>query len=70
MSIADQYRAHARHCVFKAEQAHRTEDKISWLCMAQTWLGMIPEAQRTAADAIRATVLDRGTGQALSKSQH
>jgi hypothetical protein len=70
MSNADQYRAHARDCVIKAERAHFREDKISWLCMAQTWLGMIPEAQRTAADAIQAIVRDRGTGQAPSKSRH
>jgi hypothetical protein len=48
----------------KAEQANLMEDKLSWLCMAQTWLGMIPEAQPTAADGIQTTVRDRGTGQA------
>jgi hypothetical protein len=41
MSNADKYRAHACHCVIKAEQAHLIEDKLFWLCMAQTWLGMI-----------------------------
>jgi hypothetical protein len=44
----DRYRDRARHCVIKAGQAQRTEAKLSWLYMAQTWLSMIPEPQRTA----------------------
>lgn len=51
---ADKYRAHARHCVIKA----LTEGKLSWLRMAQTWLGMIPDAQRTAADAFEASAFE------------
>jgi hypothetical protein len=58
MSNADKYRAYARHCVIKAEQAQFTEAKLSWLHMAQTWLGMIPEAQRTAADALKASAFE------------
>jgi hypothetical protein len=58
MSNADKYRAHARHCVIKAELAQLTEGKLSWLRMAQTWLGMIPEAQRTAADAFQASAFE------------
>ena len=50
MTNADKYRAHARRCVTKALM----EGKLTWLRMAQTWLGMIPEAQRTAADAASA----------------
>jgi hypothetical protein len=58
MSNADKYRAHARHCVIKAEQTQLTEGKLSWLRIAQTWLGMIPEAQRTADDAFQASVFE------------
>jgi hypothetical protein len=54
MTNADKYRAHARHCVIKALM----EGKLTWLRMAQTWLGMIPEAQRTAADAFQANALE------------
>jgi hypothetical protein len=58
MSNADKYRAHARHCMIKAEQAQLSCGKLSWLRMAQTWLGMIPEAQRTAADAFQASAFE------------
>jgi hypothetical protein len=59
MNDADRYRDYARHCVIKAEQAQRKEAKLSWLYMAQTWLSMIPEPQRTAADRFQAAVWDR-----------
>jgi hypothetical protein len=63
MSKADRYRDHARHCVIKAGQTQGTEAKLSWLYLAQTWLGMIPEQQRTAADVIQAAAWDRETRQ-------
>jgi len=59
MSDADRYRIHARYCVAVANRAHRSEDKQIWFHMAQTWLGMIPDSQRTAEDALEATVRDR-----------
>jgi hypothetical protein len=63
LSKANSYRDHARRCVIKAGQAQRTEAKLSWLYMAQTWLGMIPEPQQTAADVIQAAVWNGETRQ-------
>jgi hypothetical protein len=70
MSNADRYRDHARRCVIKAEQAQRTEAKLSWLYMGQTWLGMIPEPQQTVTGAFQAAVWDRETRRKPVTSQH
>ena len=59
MSDADRYRIHARHCLAVADRAQRQEDKQIWFHMAQTWLGMIPESQRTAEDAFDPADRDR-----------
>jgi hypothetical protein len=58
MSKADSYFAHARHCMDKAAQVQHAEDKRSWLLLAEIWLDMIPEGQRTAADRFDAAVRD------------
>jgi hypothetical protein len=60
---ADRYRIHARYCLAVADQAQRPEDKQIWLHMAQTWLGMIPDSQRTAEDAFEAAVRGRRRGE-------
>jgi hypothetical protein len=59
MSDADKYRTHARYCLAVADRARRPEEKQIWFHMAQTWLGMIPESQRTAQDVLDATVQDQ-----------
>lgn len=59
MTHADRYRTHARYCRAVADRAKRQEDKQIWLHMAQTWLGMIPDSQRTADDAFEAAAGDR-----------
>jgi hypothetical protein len=59
MSDADRYRAHARYCLAVADRAQRQEDKQIWFHMAQTWLGMIPDSQRTAEDAFEVAVRAR-----------
>lgn len=69
MSNADRYRDHACHCVIKVEQAQRTEAKLSWLYMAQTWLGMIPEPKRTVVDALQVAVWDQETLRKPATSQ-
>lgn len=56
MSDADRYRIHARYCLAVADRARRPEDKQLWRHMAQTWLGMIPDSQRTAEDTFEAAV--------------
>ena len=33
-----------------AARVQHAEDKRSWLLLAEVWLNMIPEGQRTAAD--------------------
>jgi hypothetical protein len=50
MNNIDKYNAHARHCMDMAARAQHADDKRSWLLLAETWLEMIPEFQRTAAD--------------------
>lgn len=45
-------------------------DKRAWLEMAERWLGMIPDRQRTAEDRFDLAVGERGTGQDPSASQH
>jgi hypothetical protein len=59
MSDADRYRIHARYCLAVANRSQRPEDKQIWFHMAQTWLGMIPDSQRTPEDAFEAAVRDR-----------
>lgn len=70
MNDADKYRAYARQCIGAAERTFRHEQKLMLLEMAQTWLGMIPEPQRTSADDFQTAVRKRGTGQEPSRSQH
>ena len=45
-----------------ANKALNPHDEQTWLNMAETWLGMIPERQRTPNEFFQ------GTGQELSKS--
>ena len=59
---ADKYRANAVHCFRMANRALTPHDEQNWLNMAETWLGMIPERQRTPNEFFQ------GTGQELSKS--
>lgn len=70
MNDADKYRANARYCLDKADQAQRLSDREAWLLMAQTWLGMIPERQRAFSDTFDVTARYLGTGQEPSTSEH
>lgn len=70
MSDADKFRANARFCIDMAEKVNRPADKIAWLQTAQTWLGMIPELQRTALDGFDAVIRQRATGQTPPPSEH
>ena len=42
----DTYRANAQHCLRMAEDPLNWERKQTWLNMAETWLGMIPQPER------------------------
>jgi hypothetical protein len=46
MFDVDTYRANAQHCLRMAEDPLNWERKQTWLNMAETWLGMIPQPQR------------------------
>jgi hypothetical protein len=46
MFDVDTYRANAQHCLRMAEDPLNWERKRTWLKMAETWLGMIPQSQR------------------------
>jgi hypothetical protein len=70
MSDSNKYRANALYCLDRAEKAERPEERNVWHGMAQTWLGMIPERQRMAADHFAAAIRARGTGQEPSTSEH
>jgi hypothetical protein len=50
MSKTEEYSIHARHCMDMAAHAQHAKDKRSWLLLAETWLDLIPEHQRTATD--------------------
>ena len=46
MFDVDTYWANAQHCLRMAEDPLNWERKQTWLNMAETWLGMIPQPQR------------------------
>jgi len=69
MGNADKYRSNAEHCLRMANKALNLHDERAWLNMAETWLGMIPERQRTPNEFEKA-VQKRGTRQEPSKSRH
>ena len=70
MGNADKYRANAVHCFRMANKALNPHDEQTWLNMAETWLGMIPERQRTPNEFFEKAVLNQGTRQEPSKSLH
>jgi hypothetical protein len=70
MVDADKYRANALHCLQMANKAFTSDDERTWLNMAGTWLGMIPERQRMPEEMFEKAVRDRGTRQQPSKSRH
>jgi hypothetical protein len=70
MGNADKYRANALHCYRMANKASDPNDEQNWLSMAETWLGMIPERQRTLDEIFEKAVRNEGTGQKPSKSLH
>jgi len=70
MSNADKYRANAVHCCRMANKASDPDDEQTWLKMAETWLGMIPERQRTPNEIFEKAVRKQGTRQEASKSRH
>jgi hypothetical protein len=65
MGNAEKYRANAEHCLRMANEALNPHDEQTWLNMAETWLGMIPESQR-----FEKAVRKHGTRQELCKSRH
>jgi hypothetical protein len=69
MGNADRYRANADHCLRMANKALNSNDERNWLNMAETWIGMIPQRQRTPRENFERAVLNQGTGQKPSKSQ-
>ena len=67
MSDADKYRANAYHCLLMADDPLNWEHKQTWLNMAETWLGMIPQPPvETFEKALR----DQGTRQEHSTPRH
>jgi hypothetical protein len=69
MTDADKYRANAHHCLRMADDPLNLEHQRTWLRMAETWLGMIPEPQRRPEERFEKAV-PQGTQQEPSKSRH
>ena len=67
MFDVDTYRANAQHCLRMAEDPLNWERKQTWLNMAETWLGMIPQPQRRPVEK---AVRDLGKQQEPSGSRH
>jgi hypothetical protein len=53
-----------------ASKAFNADDEQNWLDMAETWLGMIPEKQRTPSETFERAVQTRATVTASSKARH
>jgi len=70
MGNADKYRANAVHCFRMANEASDPNDEQNWLSMAETWLGIIPERQRTPNEIFDKAVRNQGTRPEPSKSRH
>ncbi len=71
MTDADKYRANVHYCLRMADDPLNWEHKRTWLNMAETWLGMIPEPQRRAEEMFEKTVLRcQTTQQEPSGSRH
>lgn len=62
LNKTDKYAARARHCMDMAARARHDEDKRSWLLLAETWLDLIPERQRTTGGRFDAVVCNQGAG--------
>jgi hypothetical protein len=69
MTDANEYRANAHHCLRMADDPLNWEHKRTWLNMAETWLGMIPEPRRPE-EMFEKVVRDLETQQEPSKSRH
>jgi hypothetical protein len=48
----------AHHCMRMAEDPLNWKHKRTWLNMAETWLGMIPEPQRVPQDTLEKATRD------------
>ena len=70
MGNADKYRTNAHHCLRMANNALNPDDEQTWLDMAETWFGMIPERQRNPNEIFEKAVRDQGTRQEPSRSRH
>jgi hypothetical protein len=70
MFDVDTYRANAHHCLRMADDPLNWKYKRMWLNMAETWIGMISEPQRTPQDKFEKALHDHGTQQEHSRSPH
>jgi hypothetical protein len=70
MSDADQYRANAIHCLRMAEDPLNWDHKRTWLNMAETWLGIIRQAQREPEGMYEKAGQYQGMQHEPSKSLH
>jgi hypothetical protein len=68
MSKRDEYRAHATLCQRRADESTNEDDKLQWLSMAQSWIGLIQVI--TSVDGFNAEMRAMGIDQEESRSSH
>lgn len=57
-----EYRAHAQECARLSDETIISDDKRAWLSLSNSWLRMIPVADRTPAELYRGGGASRAFG--------
>jgi len=70
MFDVEAYRANANHCLRMADDPLNWKHRQTWLNMAVTWLGMIPQSQLRPEEMFEKAVRDQETQQEHSRSRH
>jgi hypothetical protein len=70
MFDVEAYRANANHCLRMAEDPLNWKHRRTWLNMAATWIGMIPQSQLRPEEIFGKAVSCQETQQAPSNARH
>jgi hypothetical protein len=66
----EEYRANAAECHRMARVARESRDRQTWLEMAESWLRMIREPDRSESNKFDDAEKAQGTGQNKSTAEH
>ena len=66
---ATYYRKMAAEAQSQAERATNPEDKVSWLRLVNSWLGLLPKTARTPSEQFDDQARSDGTHQDVSKRE-